>query len=196
MCAYRRHRRLVDWWRCLRLPTLLWRTRVVANTLRGPLRPWSGPVATAACQLDHPQGQLTQLALHLLCDTHLRDDPFCARRQCCNFADARRLFWYFSNCCACEVQSFKKRRGRHSCVQRARVVGQAESTTSEVAGTRPAVLSTVEVTARTLCKGVVRRVVAKKQGAAGPGRGPSVLVVSLAVGARGASSVRYAVSSP
>ena len=42
------------------------------------------------------------------------------------------------------------------------MVGQAESTTSEVAGTRSAVLSTVEVTARTLCKGVVRRVVAKR----------------------------------
>ena len=42
------------------------------------------------------------------------------------------------------------------------MVGQAESTTSEVAGTRSAVLSTVQVTARTLCKGVVRRVVAQR----------------------------------
>ena len=42
------------------------------------------------------------------------------------------------------------------------MVGQAESTTSEVAGTRSAVLSTVQVTARTLCKGFVRRVVAKR----------------------------------
>ena len=42
------------------------------------------------------------------------------------------------------------------------MVGQADSTTSEVAGTRSAVLSTVQVTARTLCKGVVRRVVAQR----------------------------------
>ena len=98
--------------------------------------------------------------------TYLRrsfpNDLCCACRQCCNFADARRLFWWFSNCCACEVQRFNKRRGQQSCIQRTGVVGQAESTTSEIAGTRSTVLSTVEVTARTLCKGVVRRVVAKR----------------------------------